>query len=209
MKLTKKQKEALIGIALGDGHLRRTISPVKQLYSNTFLTITFAEKFRPFALNIFELFKDFWRPLGFRTSSVQSGKGSPFYKRITLVSKTLPIFNEYHSLFYKLSDNGKFVKFIPNNIEQLLTSISLAYFIMGDGSYNKKTKCFRLSTHSFTKKEVELISSAILNKFQIKSKLELVRNEQYLIRIRGLDLIKLQELVKTHIIPSMLYRIGL
>lgn len=209
MKFSQKQKEALLGIALGDGHLRRTISPVKQLYSNTYLTITFAERFRPFAVNIFELFEGFWRPLGFRTSSVQSGKGSPFYERITLVSKTLPIFNEYHSLFYKLSDNGKFVKFLPDNIDQILTSISFAYFIMGDGSYNKINKCFRLSTHSFTKKEVELLSSVIFNKFQIKSKLELARNEQYLLRITGSDLKKLQELVKKHIIPSMLYRIGL
>jgi len=80
---------------------------------------------------------------------------------------------------------------------------------MGDGNYNPINKCFRLSTHSFSKQEVELISSAIFNKFGIKSKLEHVRNEQYMVRIRGSDLIKLQNLIKAHVIASMLYRIGL
>ena len=209
MKLNQYQHEALIGITLGDGHLRRTISPIKKSWSNTYLTITFAEKFRPFAINIFKLFEGYWRPSGFRTSSVQSGKNSPFYKRITLVSSTLPMFNFYHSLFYKLLDNGKFVKYIPNNIEELLTPISLAYFIMGDGTYNKTNKVFRLCTHSFSKKEVEFISIVIYNKFGIINKLEHARNKQYMLRIRGAELIKLQDVVKVHIIPSMLYRIGL
>ena len=209
MKFTQKQHEALIGIALGDGHLRRKISPVRNSLYNGFLTITFAEKFRPFALNIFDLFEGYWIPSGFRTSSVQSGKDSPFYKRITLVSKVLPIFNFYHSLFYKLSDNNKFVKFLPLNIEELLTPISLAYFIMGDGNYHRTKQTFRLCTNSLTKIEVELLSKSIYNKFGIESRLEHVRNEQYVLVVRKSQVPKLQNLVKNHIIPSMLYRIGL
>jgi hypothetical protein len=95
------------------------------------------------------------------------------------------------------------------NIEELLTPISLAYFIMGDGSYNKTTKAFRLSTHSFSKEEVELLSTTIYNKFGIESRLEHVRNGQYMIRIVGSELHKLQLLVKDFMIPSMIYRIGL
>lgn len=209
MKFTQKQHEMLIGIILGDGHLRRGVSLVKKSLSNTFLTITFAEKFRPLANNIYELYQGFWTLKGFRESSVQSGIGSPFYKRITIVSKCLPIFNFYHSLFYKNLDNGKFVKFLPANIEELLTPLSLAYFIMGDGNYNPIKKVFRLSTHSFSKKEVELLSQSIFNKFGIESRLEHVRKEQYILIVRTSEIPKLQRLVKDHIIPSMLYRIGL
>jgi len=211
MKFTQIQHEILIGIILGDGHLGRIMSKskVSKHWYNGYLTITFAEKCRPFANNIFELFQGYWTPKGFRESSVQSGKGSPFYKRITLVSKCLPIFNFYHTLFYTPSDNGKFVKILPANIEELLTPLSLAYFIMGDGNYNTIRKVFRLSTHSFTKEEVELLSTVFYNKFGIESRLEHVRKEQYILVVRTSQLFKLQELVKDHMIPSMLYRIGL
>jgi len=52
-------------------------------------------------------------------------------------------------------------------------------------------------------------SYVIYNKFGIINKLEHARNKQYMLRIRGSELIKLQDVVKVHIIPSMLYRIGL
>ena len=45
---------------------------------------------------------------------------------------TLPCFNELYNLFYL---SGK--KVIPNNIGDLLTPLSLAYWIADEGSWNK------------------------------------------------------------------------
>jgi hypothetical protein len=41
----------------------------------------------------------------------------------------LPCFNEFRKLFYVLNE-----KIIPENISEILTARSLAFFIMDDGS---------------------------------------------------------------------------
>ena len=136
-------KEALIGIILSDGHLGKQ-------YKNARLTITFAERYYLLANYIYALFCKYSTPRGFQKRKVQSGKYSPFFGRITFTTLTSPIFTDYHNLFYKLSDNGKYIKVIPYNIEELLTPVVIAFFIMGDGNYNKIKKVIRLCTNSFT-----------------------------------------------------------
>lgn len=78
-----------------------------------------------------------------------------------------------------------------------------------NGNYNKTKKVFRLMTHSFSKVQVELLSKAICNKFKIESRLEHVRKGQYILVFRTSQVPLLQNLVKEHIHPTMLYRIGL
>jgi hypothetical protein len=148
-------------------------------------------------------------PKGYYKNRVQSGLNSKFYGRIQLTSVALPLFNKYHNLFYKLVED-KYVKVLPLNIEELLTPVSLAFFfIMGDGNYHKTKKIIRVCTNSYTKEEVLLISQAIFTKFGIKSRLELVRNAQFILIVRSSQVSLLQDLVKSHIHPSLLYRIGL
>lgn len=195
-------KEALIGIILSDGHLGKQ-------YKNARLTITFAERYFLLANYIYALFCKYSTPRGFQTRKVQSGKYSPYFGRITVTTLTSPIFTHYHNLFYKLSENGKYIKVIPLNIEELLTPVVIAFFIMGDGNYNKIKKVIRLCTNSFTKSEVELLSRAILNKFGVETRLEYTRNNQYILVVRTSQVPKLQNIVKEHVHPSMLFRIGL
>ena len=80
---------------------------------------------------------------------------------------------------------------------------------MGDGNHNKIKKVIRLCTNSFTKSEVELLSRAILNKFGVETRLEYTRNNQYILVVRTTQVPKLQNIVKEHMHPTMLYRIGL
>jgi hypothetical protein len=61
---------------------------------------------------------------------------------------TLPYFTESHSIWYVKVD-GKNVKVIPSNFADLITPISLAYWVSGDGSYNKRYGCIGIATHSF------------------------------------------------------------
>jgi hypothetical protein len=60
----------------------------------------------------------------------------------------------------------------------LLSEVSLAFWLSGDGSYNKIKKVIILSTHSYEKKEVDLLSGAIFNKFNIESRIEHTKNNQ-------------------------------
>jgi len=103
----------------------------------------------------------------------------------------------------------KFVKIIPNNIETLINDISVAFWVAGDGNYNKINKVIRLSTNSYNKDEVKLLSNALLNKFGIETRLEHTRNNQYILIIKTSQVPKFQELVKEHLHPSLYYRIGL
>ncbi len=59
--------------------------------------------------------------------------------------------------------------FLPSNIDELLTPLALAYFIAGDGSYQKDKGVTWLCTDSFTPDEVDIIRSALLSKFDIHS----------------------------------------
>jgi hypothetical protein len=119
------------------------------------------------------------------------------------------MFKYYHDLYYRLNSEGKYIKILPENIETILTPVSFALFLMSDGTFHKTKHIVKLCTNNFTKAEVELLSKAILNKFGIESKLEHVRKEQYVLRFRKSVVPQIQLLVKDHMIPSMMYRIGL
>jgi hypothetical protein len=67
--------------------------------------------------------------------------------------------------------NGKNVKVIPDNIYSLLTPRALAYWISGDGSFEKSGSVTILCTDSFTAGEVDLLRTILLNKFHIDSTL--------------------------------------
>lgn len=64
-------------------------------------------------------------------------------------SMTLPCFNYFKDIFYLNN-----IKIVPLNIYKLLTPIGLAFWIMDDGTYNKKGKYLILCTDNFSHKEV-------------------------------------------------------
>ena len=63
-------------------------------------------------------------------------------------------------------DNGenKFVKIVPLNISEMLSEISLAYWIMDDGYFDShgRTKTLLLCTESFTKEECIILKSLLV-----------------------------------------------
>ena len=140
---------------------------------------------------------------------MQSGKDSPFYQRWIVRTRSLPIFDEFFNIYYTLNSLGKYIKIIPLNIEQLLCPILLANFIMSDGNYHKLHGYIRLYTNSFTLVEVQLLSEAIFNKYGILNRVQHDRKGQYILVFPRTQVPQLQALVKDHMIPSMLYRIGL
>jgi len=116
---------------------------------------------------------------------------------------------EFVHLYYIFNILGKRIKVLPLDIQNILTPITLAYFVMSDGNFHKTHQIIRLCTNNFTKSEVQLLSTALFNRYGVESRLEHVRNEQYILVIRKTQVAKFQAIVKAHIIPSMLYRIGL
>ena len=112
-------------------------------------------------------------------------------------------------MFYKYQENtGRDVKVVPSNIIALLTPVALAYLIMGDGNYDSLRNRVRIYTNSFTKADVERLAEAINQNFGIYAGVMLDRKDQYIITIGANELEKLRSLVLPHMIPSMMYRVG-
>jgi len=207
--------DVIVGIVLGDGHLEFSSKSLKNK-SNCRLRITFSTKFEKLALYTYGLLCYYYNSKGYVKNKVKSHANSKYYERISLTTVVSPLFTNLHKQFYRFSaDDSKYIKIIPLDVEKYLTNISLAFFIMdavgSDGNYNKVKKVFRLYTQGYTKLEVLLLSKAIFKNFGIISRLEKTSKfkEQYIIVIKTSEVPKLQNLVKDHIHPSMLYRIGL
>ena len=75
---------------------------------------------------------------------------------------SLPCFNEFHNLFYP---NGS--KLVPLNIGELLTPLSLAYWLADDGSFEQINRGVKIATNCFTMDEVKLLISVLSGKFNL------------------------------------------
>ena len=201
-ELTQEQKESIIGITLADGFLERE----KPSY-NTRLRIDHTyPKQKSYVYNLYYLFAPLiaMEPvINVRKADTRTGE---VYKSIYVRTLKFPCLNEYHDLFYKDKK-----KVIPLNIQHLLTSIGLAHLIMGDGFFYKGV--IMLCTESFTKKQQELLISALYENFGIKARLNKRINsagiKSYRIRISKNSMDKLIVLVKPYFITEMLYKLGL
>ncbi len=103
----------------------------------------------------------------------QEVKGKKYYfaEFVTLTHK---VFSDFYDCFYP---NGH--KEVPKNIGQLLVDpVSLAVLIMDDGS--AESAGLSISTHSFSKRGVKLLSQTIQNNFGISSNLRMNKGKHIL-----------------------------
>lgn len=113
--------------------------------------------------------------------------------------------------FYVKVEN-KNIKFVPANANENLTAVSLAYWIMDDGSYNKIKGCLILCTDSYSKEDVSRLISILKDKFNLSCGItKNIQNEKiyYRIRINKSPLSSLILSIKPYLIPSMYYKVGL
>ena len=106
---------------------------------------------------------------------------------------------------------GENSKIIPKDIINKLTPVSLAYWIMDDGSFNKSKGYLILCTDSYCKEDVLYLISILKTKFNISSALFVIKNNNKIyhrIRINKSSMPSLIGLVKPYFINSMLYKLG-
>ena len=92
-----------------------------------------------------------------RPADPRTGK---IYSSVSFNTCSLPCFNYLYNLFYL---DGK--KVIPSNIGELLTPLSLAYWICDDGGFCQRDRVVVLNTQEFSLKEVELLVKVLGDKF--------------------------------------------
>ncbi len=121
-----------------------------------------------------------------------------------LRSYTFSSFNWIHSSFYP---NNR--KVIPTNInlEDYITPLALAIWVMDDGYYHKN-KGISFSTNSFTLDEIKYLGNILKSKYSLDySIVKTGTINQYNIYIPKESAILLGKIIKKHLAPSMYYKI--
>ena len=162
IKIEYPLNEIIIGLLLGDGHIqRRSFNGNSRFcYGQSSLRKHHFNYFK----HIFNLFKPYLsKDYNAKSRTFLDKRTNKRYSSIMLATLTWalprPCFNYYRNLFYNTENK----KFVPSNINQLLTPRGLAYWIMDDGSLQNKG--LHLSTYGFTLEDINLLKSALENLF--------------------------------------------
>jgi LAGLIDADG DNA endonuclease family/Proton-conducting membrane transporter/NUMOD1 domain len=203
-----KVMEIITGELLGDAHIR--YNPKKSPKINGRLEFTFSAKILYYVKYLKYEALEFICTKSKATpwpNPLLSNKEPTQY---WFSSKHLPFLSELHLLWYK-EINGKYVKILPEGIEEMLTPVGLAHWIMGDGYYDKGV--IKICTDNFTQGEVLKLIKVLDNKFEIKSTINRRKNPNgnivWRIRVRKLTMERLIKLVIPYFIPEMLYKLGI
>lgn len=155
LRLNSKQKSVLIGSLLGDGTLR-----LGERAINVNLKMEHGLQQKEYLWWKYQIFKNwvFTEPkLSFRYKE----NGDKYLKSWWFRTVRHPILTKYWKEFYQ---KGK--KVVPDLIKEYLNPLTLAVWIMDDGSYNKKT--VDISTYSFSFKDIKRLQEALKENFKKK-----------------------------------------
>lgn len=165
LKLTKIQKEILIGTLLGDSSM--SLRNNKPHYSVKFEQ---GESHKNYLTHLFEKFEAY---CGSSPSERYIDKAKT-RKSFWFRTYSHDHFKYYYHLFYKLDRTSLKVtskKFVPRFIKKLLTARVVAYWFMDDGTYNvtDNVKYFLFSTQGFEKTDVQRLCNALKDNFKIQA----------------------------------------
>lgn len=211
-KLTKTQKQFLIGTLLGDGTLY-----LGKRNKNARLKVEHTEKDKQYLKFKYLLMGKFvtgriMRDMRERKFDKQTRK---YYSGLIFITTTHPEFTRFHKLFYKdeiyVPDRACYrKKIVTDEILSKLTPFGLAIWIMDDGYYNKKHKFMDLYTMNFTYKEHLLMQNWFEEKYSIFPKIDYHKqSSKYYLRFNLSDTRKLVRIIRPYVIRSMRRKVGL
>ena len=190
-------KAVLVGNILGDVYMRRFLSK-----ANTRLTFRQGSINAEYLLYLYGLFQHFVTTPPSISSIKDKITGKTRYN-LSFTTLALPCFNQLYETFYV---NGK--KIIPANIAELLTPVSLAFWIMDDGGFTGSG--LKLYTNAFSSSDLDLLIDALDKNFGIKATINKSSiKDQQTLYISKKQLPLVVDLVKDHMHPSMLYKLNI
>lgn len=190
-------KQVLVGNILGDVYMRRFSEN-----SNTRVIFRQGSTNASYLLHLYGLFQRFVASPPTSTTIIDPKTGRARYN-LSFSTLALPCFNKLYESFYVDK-----VKRIPSNIAEMLTPVSLAYWIMDDGSFTGSG--LRISTNAFSSNDLDLLIEALEKNFSIKAtrNIQYRDKSQYTLYISKNQLPLVRSLVKEHMHPDMLYKLG-
>lgn len=117
------------------------------------------------------------------------------------VTRSYPFLKEIHNLFY-LKINGKWVKYISDDLGYYLTPRALAYWFCDDGAYAKPG--LYLHTKGFTFGDVYKLAGMLHYNFKLNVTVQRHENRP-VIYIRANSVALFKTLVNPYMHPSMTY----
>jgi hypothetical protein len=186
LSLNEFEKQILIGYLLGDGHIETwKNSKVARLKVEQGL------EQKDFVDWLFEIFGRFVKtPPKIKSKSIYFN---------TLSSKELYLYKEK---FYFKSK-----KIIPDEIDLLLTPLSLAVWFMGDGSIKSKECNGRIiNTHGFREPEINKLCHILQDKFTLKASIRR-QKDGLQIYISAKSARELYNLISPHLLPYFEYKL--
>lgn len=192
--LTKEQKEMIVGTLLGDGFIGEHGRKNKSCR----LHISHCEKQKDLVMDKKMILGNLVNVVN---KKIDKRGNSIMWSFVTVTHND---FSFFRKLFY---NNGK--KIIRKEIEYYITPLSLAYWIMDDGSSDGKYS-IRLHTNNFSFKENIILQNILKINFGIKCKVCVFsRNNKkyYYLSFNKRNSQILSDLVREYIIDIMKYKI--
>ena len=118
-----------------------------------------------------------------------------------------PLLTNLYRMFYVGDGYKTGKKVIPKNIKKFLDPLAFSVWIMDDGSYSDGK--IDISTYSFTLPEINLLQKSFAQIFDINSLYYKDRDKGYRMYFNKRETQKAINIIKHHIVPSMMYKIGL
>lgn len=194
-KLNDYQKTFIIGSLLGDGCIDNAGNRTSRYVTSH------SEKQKEYIDWVKSVFGDLGSKITRQVAYNKKYKRKyVFYNFSTLRSPELNLFKD---MFY--DNSGK--KIIPNVIcDMLKETMSLAVWIMEDGTFNRNNKSTYLCTECFTYNEHEKLAKALKVNFGLIAKIVSYKNN-FRLRFGAKEASKIKVLVNDHILNSMKYKI--
>lgn len=199
--LTQGHKDLIIGSLLGDGTMR-----IPKGGRNANFKVEHGLVQKEYVFWKYQILKSFVSTgpkLSFRYRDEDRERYEKSWWFRTL---SHPLLTEIHQRFYKSNSYDGVKKIVPPDIEKDLNSLSMAVWVMDDGSHSRDK--IDLSTYAFSRDEIEILEKAILNKFGIRSRHHKDRDKGLRMYFSKSETQKLIDLISPHIIPLMMYKIG-
>src|SRR3989344_7551029 len=195
ISLSKEQESILFGIILGDGYLQKTGE------NNARLRLEHGYKQKEYLIWKIERLKQL-----FQGKPKYMERIHPLtkrkYKYWRHQSQSTPYLGKLRKMFYP---EGK--KIIPENLEKYISPQMFAVWYMDDGYYYQRDKCSYLYLGNVSEKEANIVSSVILKKFDIQTKVK-QKKKGFAIYFPHSQIEKLKLLIKNYIINYFNYKLS-
>ena len=193
LSLTPRQQSIIIGLLLGDGHMESVNDRVFRL------KVEHSIKQKDYVDWLWRELKNWTHSPPKKRIRTSLGKKLIAYGFTTYTSGKLRF---YRQQFYK---DGK--KVIPRLIHKFLDPLALAIWFMDDGSKkSSKHKSYVIHSLGYTKKELQILTGVLDDKFKIKAGLHKQRNNSFRIYIYSESAHEFRKLIEPYVHKTMQYK---